>query len=557
MGTLRQYARSGQHGPRPWWQAIAFSAAAAAALGSLFSPLPAAAVPAAPAPTSAVPDAGSRPIPLGTLLMPGQAHSAATVATSSAATGIPTSPLLAEIEKRRAEIAALGDQLIGLGQDRELAKQQQDAARSKLAQAQNAHIAAQREAAAAAANALRAAAALPPGTLGSSLQNLDELAQLQLGDSRTEQSVARQVALAATALAAAQTEQATAVRRLTELSGQYTKLDADIATKQTALQKLEQSHAGELSAAEAAETAVDRRLGAEYLAGAQQGRGADARAVAALQYALDQQGDPYQWAAEGPDRFDCSGLMYAAYHTAAAGNYPLARVARDQYWQTHNKVVDRYSLLPGDLLFFSSTNSWTGIHHVAMYAGNGMMVEAPRTGLNVRLTPVRWTRLFEATRVYGSVDGATQGPDLTVPPSSGGSGGNPPTSITGPTTPTTRPTTGTTTRPTTAPTSPSSRPSSSPPPTSSSPSPSGSPSSTSPSPSESPSSRPPATTGSPSSPSSTSSKAPSSASTTSSSAASTSSSAATSSSTSSSSTTKPKAPPPSASASDSASPSAN
>src|SRR3954453_21232011 len=87
------------------------------------------------------------------------------------------------------------------------------------------------------------------------------------------------------------------------------------------------------------------------------------------------------------------------------------RVSRDQYYQTRNKVVDRYSLLPGDLLFFSSTNSWTGIHHVAMYAGEGMMVEAPRTGLDVRLVPVRWTRLFQATRFFGSVEGSTNAPD--------------------------------------------------------------------------------------------------------------------------------------------------
>jgi hypothetical protein len=171
---------------------------------------------------------------------------------------------------------------------------------------------------------------------------------------------------------------------------------------------------------EAAQSAADAALGQGYLDGASQGRGADPRAVAALVYALAQRGDPYKWSEEGPDKFDCSGLMYAAYRTAAAGNFPLRRVSRDQYLQTQKNAVDRYSLVPGDLLFFSSSNSWRGIHHVAMYAGNGMMVEAPRTRLNVRLVPVRWSRLFQATRVYGSVEGVTKVP---VPKPDNNSGG--------------------------------------------------------------------------------------------------------------------------------------
>jgi cell wall-associated NlpC family hydrolase len=535
---------------------MAFSAAAAAALSTLFNPLPAAAeplapgAPAAPVPIPAVPDAGSRPIPLGTLVLPGQPISTPVV---TRAIGVPTSPLLAKIDKRRAEIAELGDTLIRLGQDRDLARQQQATAVTKVTDAQAVQAVAQREAAAAAGNALRTAAALPPGALGSDLQGLDELSRIQRGETPTEQSAARQLTLAQTALTAAQAEQATATQRATDLSTQYDKLNARISAKQAALQKLEQQHAGEISAAEAAETATDNRLGEMYLAGTQQGRGADRRAIAALQYALNQRGDPYQWAAEGPDRFDCSGLMYAAYHTAAAGDYPLARVSRDQYWQTRNKVVDRYSLLPGDLLFFSSTNSWTGIHHVAMYAGNGLMVEAPRTGLDVRLTPVRWTRLFQATRVYGSVDGPTQGPDLNAPPPSSGNGGT--------TTPTTHPTTKPTTKPpTTSPSSPSPSPSSPSPSSSSSPSPSGSSTTTPPTtgtpstPTTSPSGSGSATTSSSGSTSGPASATSSSASTPSSGSSSSSAGSTSSSSSTASRSTSTSAP---ASASASASPSAD
>ena len=413
---MRQYADTLR--ARPWWRPLVYSAAATAAIALLFSPVPALAapnVPAAPA-APAVPDAGSRPIPLGTLTMPGQAATPATTTPTTTTPGVvTTSPLVAKIEKQRADVAALGDKLIKLGEDRDLARQQLATADQKVAATQTALALAQQAVTAAAADAMRDAAALPPGTIGSSLQDLDALAAMQRGESPGEEAAARQMAIAQAAQQAALAEQATASANATALSGQYEALNADLTKKQAELQKLEKKNADALSAAEAAENAEDAQLGAKYLAGANAGRGADVRAIAALKFALSQRGDPYVWSEEGPNQWDCSGLMYGAYRSDAAGNFPLARVSRDQYWQTRNKVVDRYSLLPGDLLFFSSTSSWTGIHHVAMYAGDGMMVEAPRTGLNVRLTPVRWSRLFQATRVYGSVDGPTEGPELGSP----------------------------------------------------------------------------------------------------------------------------------------------
>ncbi|HEU4346654.1 MAG TPA: C40 family peptidase [Actinoplanes sp.] len=382
-------------------------------------------------------------------------------------------PLLQKLEARRTEVAKLGDQLIQLGEERDLAKQGIVTAGQKVSDTQAALIKAKQDAAAAAAAALRARAALPPGTPGSGLADLDALSRMQRGESVTAEAAARQLAILQATLTAATAEQATATTNATELSARYDKLHAQITTKQAALQKLEREHAAEISAAEAAESAADRALGQEYLAGAPDGRGADPRALAALTFALAQQGDPYVWSEEGPDQYDCSGLTFAAYRSPAAGRYPLQRVSRDQYNQTYRKTVTRYSLLPGDLLFFSSSNSWQDIHHVAMYAGRGMMVEAPRSGLNVRVVPVRWTRLFQATRVYGSVEGVTEGPALGRPPAPNGP------STTGPTTPATNP-------PATNP--PATNPPSSPPPSSPSSPPPSSPSSPPPS---SPSSPPP------------------------------------------------------------------
>ncbi|MEV4344943.1 NlpC/P60 family protein [Actinoplanes sp. NPDC049596] len=394
-------------------------------LTPLLSPAPAladpAAAPQAPqAPVGlAVPDIGARPMALGTLAMPGQKASVRPTATPT-----PTSPALQAIEKGRTEISALGDQLIQVGQDRDLARDQQAAAKVKYTQAEEALRQAQTAASDAAAQAMREAAAMPPGMVDPGLSGLGDLARLQRGQVDTQQAIARQIEQAQINAQIALDEQTLGAERYAELAAKYNQLNAQLTAKQTAQQALELTHQDELNAFEATETAQDSQLGQSYLAGEEAGRGADARAIQALNFALAQRGDPYVWSEEGPDQYDCSGLMYAAYRSVG---FALTRVSRDQYWQTRNKVVDRYSLLPGDLLFFSSSSSWRGIHHVAMYAGDGMMVEAPRTGLNVRLTPVRWSRLFQATRVFGSVEGIVQGPNLGAPDPDPTDGGTTPT----------------------------------------------------------------------------------------------------------------------------------
>ncbi|MDY7088360.1 MAG: NlpC/P60 family protein, partial [Actinomycetota bacterium] len=419
--------------------------AVAAGIAVLFHPVPALADPAA-APQDtfnvAVPDVGARPMPLGTLTLPGQKAPNPTPTATLA--GAATSPALQQIEKGRNAIAALGDELIQAGQDRDLARDQRAAADLKVKQASEVVQQAQAAAAEAAARAIIDAAAAPPGGLGGA-SDLGDLTRLQRGDD-TQQAIARQIELAQITTQLALDEQALSTKRHTELEAKYNKINANLARKQAAQQRLELAHADELAAAEASQAGVDNALGQGYLAGAEAGRGADARAMQALRFALAQRGDPYVWSEEGPDEYDCSGLMYAAYRSVG---FQLTRVSRDQYWQTRNKVVSRYSLLPGDLLFFSSSSSWRGIHHVAMYAGDGMMVEAPRTGLNVRLVPVRWSRLFQATRIFGSIEGVVPGPELGAPDPDPTTG-VPPTRPTLPTIPTTPPKS-----PTTPPKSPS------------------------------------------------------------------------------------------------------
>jgi cell wall-associated NlpC family hydrolase len=100
----------------------------------------------------------------------------------------------------------------------------------------------------------------------------------------------------------------------------------------------------------------------------------------AVRFALAQIGDPYVWAAAGPDSWDCSGLTMAAW--AAAGK-TLPHYSAAQYLQTTPITEDQ--LRPGDLVFWSGGSGPNAIFHVALYLGNGQVVHAPRPGTSVRI----------------------------------------------------------------------------------------------------------------------------------------------------------------------------
>lgn len=84
---------------------------------------------------------------------------------------------------------------------------------------------------------------------------------------------------------------------------------------------------------------------------------------------------PYIWGAQGPNAFDCSGLVYAAYKSAGLGYPSWGRLNAALYFVA-TKRVPFSELLPGDLLFYSYDGSVQNIHHITIYAGNGMMWEA-------------------------------------------------------------------------------------------------------------------------------------------------------------------------------------
>ena len=84
---------------------------------------------------------------------------------------------------------------------------------------------------------------------------------------------------------------------------------------------------------------------------------------------------PYIWGDEGPNAFDCSGLVYAAYRSAGLGWPNWDRLNSSLYF-SYTKHVPLNQLLPGDLLFYSYKGTVNTIHHISIYAGNGMMWEA-------------------------------------------------------------------------------------------------------------------------------------------------------------------------------------
>jgi cell wall-associated NlpC family hydrolase len=109
---------------------------------------------------------------------------------------------------------------------------------------------------------------------------------------------------------------------------------------------------------------------------------AETPAQRAVDTALQQVGKPYQWGGSGPNSFDCSGLTGYAWR---AGGVQLPRTSRDQYAATQR--INRSQLQPGDLIFYHQP-----ISHVAMYIGDGKVVEAPNSNNRVRVSETGLSR---------------------------------------------------------------------------------------------------------------------------------------------------------------------
>jgi len=114
----------------------------------------------------------------------------------------------------------------------------------------------------------------------------------------------------------------------------------------------------------------------------------------AARLAREQLGKPYQWGATGPDRFDCSGLVWHVYGQLGVD---MPRVSRDQ--ARSGREVGRSELQPGDLVFFAIEGRT--INHVGIYVGDQDFVHAPRRYQPVKTDSLNnswWRRRYKGAR---------------------------------------------------------------------------------------------------------------------------------------------------------------
>lgn len=160
------------------------------------------------------------------------------------------------------------------------------------------------------------------------------------------------------------------------LAGLKEQIDAKTKESQELVDRLTEEERQRLLAEQAASRQASDRAAVDEEAIVDASGSADERAVKAVKYAVAKvPGSSYVWGAEGPNSFDCSGLMLAAYRTVGIS---LPHSSRAQFGV--GRAVSRDALKPGDLLFF-----YNPIHHVGMYIGNGLFVHArnPRDGLEI------------------------------------------------------------------------------------------------------------------------------------------------------------------------------
>jgi cell wall-associated NlpC family hydrolase len=213
---------------------------------------------------------------------------------------------------------------------------------------------------------------------------------------------------AANAATAAKTRAEGAVaaqqKQVVTLAGERADLEAQARSATSRANSLARERAANLAAARAAAEAARQRraLGGggvdeenpTAVSGGPRPAATAAQGEAAVAFAKQQLGKPYQWGAAGPSSYDCSGLTMMSWNYAGISidHYSVAQYGEG----TH---VARVDLRPGDLVFFAyDTSDASTIHHVGIYVGNGQMIDAPHTGANVRYDAAFRSDYIGATR---------------------------------------------------------------------------------------------------------------------------------------------------------------
>ena len=122
------------------------------------------------------------------------------------------------------------------------------------------------------------------------------------------------------------------------------------------------------------------------------------RARKAMRIAENQLGDPYKYGAEGPDKFDCSGLVYFATHRAGFTDVPRTSSEQGDFMRR----IKRSKMRRGDFVFLTSKGD---VYHVGVFVGrkdgDRMIVHAPGSGEQVKRDPL-WTDKWFAGTLRGA-----------------------------------------------------------------------------------------------------------------------------------------------------------
>lgn len=204
------------------------------------------------------------------------------------------------------------------------------------------------------------------------LQNATALQQVTRRQSTVLSGVvqARRILAADQKLLVQQEAQLAKVRK--QLAQQKSQVKSHLAKAQSVVDHLEAKQRAKLEAERQAAIARASRASRSYTGPA------SGRAGTAVSFAYAQLGKPYEWGADGPSSYDCSGLTMAAWRQAGVS---LPHSSSGQY--SGGRKVAKSDLQPGDLVFYYSP-----IHHVGIYVGGGMIIDAPNSS-----TPVRKTSL--------------------------------------------------------------------------------------------------------------------------------------------------------------------
>ena len=203
---------------------------------------------------------------------------------------------------------------------------------------------------------------------------------------RQEQADLRQASALKTAIQAAVARQLAAVRTAKSVTSQLSGLLQGAKATEQALAAERQAALAAEAAAAAARAAQQSAVPAGSAASGEAVSYPDAPASSqqgniAADWALSQIGAPYQWGGAGTYSYDCSGLTMVAWAHAGVA---LLHYTGDQW--VEGVPVSLGSLERGDLLFYATDNADPAtIHHVGIYIGGGSMVDAPYTGVDVRI----------------------------------------------------------------------------------------------------------------------------------------------------------------------------